>query len=274
MTKKRNKRLVLLVMVLALLAACKPSIPSGILSPGDMEDILYDYHVARAMASQHRNSDSPEFNETMYMQAVLKKHGTTQAVLDSSLIYYYGHVDKFAEIYQEVTERLNEEAMSLGASVGALGDLTTMSLTGDTANIWNDATALLLLPRAGFNRVSFELKADSAFKKGDVFQFNLRANYLYKSGMKDALIYAAVRYDNDSVSTHQVHCTVSGFTTLRISGVDDHLVKDIRTFIYLQPSDEDANNMLFLDQIQLVRFHKQRQEEHEAKDTTTVKPLM
>ena len=264
----------LLVVGLLLFAACKPTIPSGIISAGDMEDILYDYHMAKAMAQQNKNADSPEFNETMYMQAVLKKHGVTQADLDTSLIYYYGHVDKFAEVYRNVSDRLNEEAMSIGASMGALGDISSMSLSGDTANIWNEATALLLLPRAGFNRVNFELKGDTAYKKGDTFQFNMRANYLYKSGMKDALVYAALSYENDSVSTHMVHCTVSGVASLRIHGADEYRVKDIRLFIYLQPSDEDANNMLFLDQIQLIRFHKQRQEEQAAKDTTTVKPLM
>ncbi len=261
MIRKKSKWPVLLLTAFLLLTACKPSVPKGIITPGDMEDILYDYHLARATAGQHLTADSREFNETMYFQAVLKKHGVSEAEFDSSLVYYYSRVDKFAQIYQEVTNRLNEEAVSIGASVGELGKFDTMSLTGDTANIWNDATALMLQPRPGFNRIEFELKADSAFKKGDTFQMNMKTNFLYKSGMKDALIYAAVRYSNDSISTHQVHSTVSGVVTLRIPGVDALDVKDIRTFIYLAPSNEPANNMLFIDQIQFIRFHKKKLEQ-------------
>jgi len=265
MWRNKTKWFVWVVLALVLVTACKPSIPKGVIDPDDMEDFLYDYHLARAIAAQHQTNDSRDFNETMYYHAVLKKHDITQAELDTSFIYYYGHVERFAKIYQNVTKRLNEDAMELGASVGELGDFMTTSLSGDTANIWNETTSLLLLPHPGYNRASFELKADSSFRKGDAFQYNMKANYLFKSGMKDALIYAAVRYTNDSVSVHQVHCTVSGVVTLRIPSNYKQAVKDIRTFIYLAPSREKGkNNMLFLEQIQLVRFHKQLEPDNEA----------
>ena len=178
MWRNKTKWFVWVVLALVLVTACKPSIPKGIIDPDDMEDFLYDYHLARAIAAQHQTNDSRDFNETMYHHAVLKKHGITQAELDSSFIYYYGHVERFAKIYQNVTKRLNEDAMELGASVGELGDFMTTSLSGDTANIWNETTSLLLLPHPGYNRVSFELKADSSFRKGDAFQYNMKANYL------------------------------------------------------------------------------------------------
>ena len=262
--RNKNKWSVWVVLALVLMTACKPSIPKGIIDPDDMEDFLYDYHLSRAIAAQHQNNDSRDFNETMYYEAVLKKHGLTQAELDTSFISYYGHVERFAKIYQNVAKRLNEDAMELGASVGELGDFMVTSLSGDTANIWNETTSLLLLPQPGYNRATFELKADSSFRKGDTFQYNMKANYLFKAGMKDALLYAAIRYDNDSVSVHQVHCTVSGLVTLRIPANTNQVVKDIRTFIYLSPSREkDKNNMLFLEQIQLVRFHKQKTQDSE-----------
>ena len=223
-----------------------------------MEDILYDYHIATSMAdlSQYENQDERNFNEVMYLHAALKKHGVTEAEFDTSLVYYYGHVDRFADIYGEVVKRLSEEAVSIGASVGEIGKITTYSTTGDTANVWNDATSLLLLPRPGYNRVTFELTADTTYRKGDTFQLNMMSKYMYKSGMKDALLFMAVRYDNDSISTHSVHCTTSGVLNLRVQRVDEHKVKDIRTFIYLASSgDDDSSNLLFIDQIQLIRYH-------------------
>ena len=128
MWRNKTKWFVWVVLALVLVTACKPSIPKGIIDPDDMEDFLYDYHLARAIAAQHQTNDSRDFNETMYHHAVLKKHGITQAELDSSFIYYYGHVERFAKIYQNVTKRLNEDAMELGASVGELGDFMTTSL--------------------------------------------------------------------------------------------------------------------------------------------------
>ncbi len=254
-------------MALMLVVGCKPSIPKGIISPGDMEDILYDYHLARAMSNYVVNNDSREFNETMYFQAMLKKHDVTEAEFDSSLVYYYSRADQFAEIYRNVTKRLSEEAVDLGASVGEIGKYSSLSLSGDTANIWNDATALMLLPRPGYNHVQYETKVDTAFKKGDSFQFNIMANFLFKSGKKDATLYLAVCYENDSISTHVTHCTNSGIATVRVPACDEQKVKNIRTFIYLAPSDENEGNLLFMDQIQLIRFHKKKGESNDVSST-------
>lgn len=32
--------------------SCKPAPPDGVLGAGKMEDVLYDYHMAQAMAQQ------------------------------------------------------------------------------------------------------------------------------------------------------------------------------------------------------------------------------
>lgn len=262
MTKYKSKCILWLAVVLLTISACKPSVPKGVISPGDMEDILCDYHVAISMASNSETNDSREFNETMYLQTVFKKHGVTEAEFDSSLVYYYSQVEQFVKIYGNVVKRLNDDAISIGASVGEIGQFNTFSLSGDTANIWNDATALLMMPYPGYNRVSFEMEADSTFRKGDAFQFNMLSHYMYKSGMKDALLYMAITYGNDSISTHSAHCTTTGVVTLRIPAADDQRVKKIRTFIYLSPSNEnDVGNLLFLDQLQLIRFHKKATEE-------------
>lgn len=255
---KKSSLVVILVLALTSFIGCRPSVPDGIIGSSDMEDILYDYHVSRAM-SRYNSDDqhNQDYNETLYMQAMLKKHGITQAEFDSSLVYYYSHADKFAKIYQNVTKRLNEEATEIGASVGALNSITTYSMSGDTANVWNHATELILMPSPAFNHATFEIKADTSYRKGDSFQFSMQASYLYKSGLKDALVYVAVHYDNDSVSTHTTHCTVSGITTLHIPADDKQTVKDIRTFIYLSPSNDNSpNNMLFLSGIKFFRFHQ------------------
>lgn len=268
---QKSSLIVIMVLVLSLITGCKPSIPKGIISPGDMEDILYDYHVMRTMTDQVPSDKNREYNETMLMQVMLKKHGVTEAEFDSSLVYYFSHVDKFSKIYQEVTKRLNEDAMELGASVGELGKITSYSLTGDTANIWNDATSAFLMPRPGYNRLTFALKADTAFKKGDSFQFSMMASYLYKAGMKDALVHITMRYDNDSLSTHFAHCASSGLTTLRVPANVEQRVKDIRLFIYLAPSnDDETNNLLFLNQLQLIRFHQSKDAKKEEDGVKTV----
>ena len=62
----------LVVLVVCLLASCKPALPGDIISPGKMEDILYDYHLALAML-QHDNKGSENlvWQETLYWKNMM-----------------------------------------------------------------------------------------------------------------------------------------------------------------------------------------------------------
>ena len=122
------------LLLLVLVVACKPSVPSEYIQPDDMEDILYDYHVAMAMARQ--GSKEHDMNRELYFQSVLRKHGITEAEFDSSLVYYYSHVYRLKDIYTQVNNRLSDEAASLGVAVGEISRYSQYSETGDTANIW------------------------------------------------------------------------------------------------------------------------------------------
>ena len=106
----RNSLAIVFFVVLTMLG-CKPSVPSEYVQPGDLEDILYDYHVAQAMAneSQSMSGEERNYHQNAYFHAVLKKYGVSEAEFDSSLVYYYSHADRLRGIYQRVKERLNDE---------------------------------------------------------------------------------------------------------------------------------------------------------------------
>ena len=129
-----------IVILMLVMIGCKPTVPSEFIQPGELEDILYDYHVAQAMANEvsYRNSEENYYDKNAFFHAVLKKHDVTEAEFDSSLVYYYSHAERLKGIYQHVKERLNDEAKALGASVGDLNKYSAYSTVGDTANVWQN----------------------------------------------------------------------------------------------------------------------------------------
>jgi len=140
-----------MVMVSAVLtmASCKPTVPSRYIQPDDMEDLLYDFHVAQAMADESgKNLEERNFNQTLYFAAVLEKHGVTKAEFDSSLTYYYIRADRFNEIYKNVAKRLSEDAMELGASEGEVNRYAKLNNNGDTTDVWTGPLSVMLLPYA------------------------------------------------------------------------------------------------------------------------------
>lgn len=254
-----------MTIILVLVASCKPTVPSEYIQPGEMEDILYDYHISQAMVYQRQQKNpketagnSPMYKRNLYYQTVLKKYGVTEAEFDSSLVYYYSHADKLQKIYKRISERMEKNAVSLGTSVSDINKYSQFKADGDTANIWNSSTSALLTPAPPYNRLDFKIESDTTFKKGDSFLLNFMTDFIYQGGTKDAIIYIAIRYDNDSISTHNSHVAVSGLSQLRIPGNQQNDIKEINGFIYLNRGNDNSNTLklMFINQIQLIRFHK------------------
>lgn len=280
-------RIVMPVLFL-FMTSCKPTVPSEYIQPEEMEDILYDYHMSQAMAYQKSRTEShapaagnnPVYNRNLYYHAVLKKHGVTEAEFDSSLVYYYTRADKLHKIYKRVSERMEKYAISLGANVSDINKYSQFNAEGDTANIWRGITSTVLTPAPPYNRLDFKIDGDSTFRKGDSFLFNFMTDFIYQGGTKDAVIYIAVRYDNDSISTHISHVSVSGLSQLRVPENVKNDIKEINGFVYLNRGNDESNTLklMFINQIQLIRFHRQGQPESadsiqmetEQKDSVTV----
>lgn len=247
----------LVCIFLMSLTSCKPTVPKEYIQPDEMEDILYDYHISQAMAYQEKGTDNLAYTKSLYYHAVLRRHGVTEAEFDSSLVYYYAHAETLQKIYKNISARMEKEALALGASAGEIGKYSQLKADGDTANIWRDATSVVLMPVAPYNRIDFEVKSDSTFMRGDSFMLNFMASYVYQSGTKDAVAYIAVHYANDSISTHSTHISTSGVSQLRVAANMESAIKGIDGFIYLNRGNDESNTLklMFVDNIQLIRFH-------------------
>ena len=265
------KHSLLVIAALMLVMACTPSVPSEYIQPGDMEDILYDYHLSQAMVKTDNPGDIGSYDRTKYFLAVLKKHGVTEAEFDSSLVYYYSHLVRLKEIYAEVNERLADEAKELGATVGDITRYSQYSAAGDTANIWSEVSNLLLIPRPTMNRFDFTVKVDTSFYKGDSFMLQFMSEYIWQNGMKDAVACIVTKYEGDSIIQTVNHISVSGLSQIRIPANNESKLKEMRGYIYLSSGNDGPDNtrkMMFISQIQLIRFHHK-----EVKNETAKEPL-
>lgn len=252
--------LVAMVVLAGLLSACKPGVPSRYIQPDEMEDLLYDYYVGQGMAYDLDAAENMDYQREVVYQAVLKKHGVTQAEFDSSLVYYYTRADRFVKIYNRVQQRLSDKALELGASVSEVERYTTQSQTGDTMDIWNGKRHMMLFPQPPCHVMQFSLKADTAFHQGDRFRLSFNTSFLVQSGTRSMTASLVVVYDNDSVSSRQQIFSSQGRFSLEVTSSNEKKIKEIKGFFYMPPrqNTDNANDMclLFIDYIQLLRFHQ------------------
>lgn len=244
----------MLVAAIALLSSCKPSVPPEYIQPDDMEDLIYDYHLAQGIASQQDGNQ--DYNRELTFELVLKKHGLTQAQFDSSLVYYYTRADRFQEIYKHVQERLDTEAEKYGAATNDVR-ITANSLSGDTTDVWKGNRALMLINDRPYHLYQFSQKADTSYRAGDSFMMSLNSTWLMQQGNRQASIYLAITYENDSTVKQYSTISISGPTTLRVPYCKER-VKEIKGFMMcgMRPNNDNSSNLclLFMNDIQLIRF--------------------
>lgn len=248
---------VLGVLAVLLTVGCKPSLPSGIISRGQMEDILYDYHISQSMASQTADEG---VSQRVYEDAVLRKYGVSRDEFDRSLAYYMRHTEELEKLYEGVETRLKNEAQALGSSAAEAGQFGAMGVQGDTANVWSEARSLVLLPQAPFNQYSFVVKADTAFHAGDAVMLSFDCNFIYQDGTRSACAFLSIRLANDSVASNFVQLSMPGHQNLRIQDYDRKGIKEIRGYIVLSKSQSELESqttlqLMFVSNIQLIRTH-------------------
>ena len=253
----RKTYLQVLLVVGLMLSACKPTVPVEIIQPDDMEDLLYDYYVAQNITGDSR--DGNDYRTKYNYGLVFKKHGVTEAEFDSSLVYYYNHIEDLYKIYESVQARLSDEALELGASVGDVERYMKRSLSGDTMDIWTGHRHHLFFPQPPYNIFQFTQKADTACRPNDSYLLTFGSSFLVQSGSRSATALLSVIYENDSVITKSISVPLSGTANLNIPECSLR-AKEFRGYFYM-PKRQGADNVndmcLYLaNHIQLMRFHR------------------
>lgn len=261
-----KKLMICLVAVMALLfcvSSCKPSLPSGVLSKGKMTDILYDYHLALAMAHMDDNGDKGQ--SLAYREAVLRKHDVTSAEFDSSMVYYMRHTELLEDVYKDLTDRYNNEITAMGGSASAGGEFANLSATGDTANVWNLATSMVFMPVKPFNSTSFDIKVDSTFHKGDRLMLDFDAQFIYQDGMRNGVAMLAVQFGNDSIAQRTIMIQSTQHYSVELSDDDSLGIKSVKGYFMLMNDDNGTGvssqttlKLMFLEHIKLIRMHPQK----------------
>lgn len=73
MKNKFRFHLCLICMFVFAVAGCKVKRPGGVIPESEMENLLYDYHLAKSMGDNLPYSEN--YKKALYLDAVFRKHG-------------------------------------------------------------------------------------------------------------------------------------------------------------------------------------------------------
>ena len=106
-------RLLLSVCLFAgLITSCnrdKMKVPEGFLSPDEMVPLLIDIHLVDGLLHQQRNPRQvKEDSAYIYYPSILKKHGVSRQIFDSTILFYAQYPEEFSKIYDEVMKKFSK----------------------------------------------------------------------------------------------------------------------------------------------------------------------
>ena len=240
----------LALLFLPFLQSCHSDFPDDVLKPGKMEDVLYDYHIAQALAQQSSN-DSIDYNIRLYQKAVFDKYGIDEAIFDHSMQWYERHNTQLKKIYEHIAERLGGNVNNGPVVFSGLN-----SASGDTLSIWTGPGSVLLCSQ-NINRFCYTLPVDTAVQQGDMLQWKFNSNWFYREGEHRAVASITIHYEGDSISSMQQFVYSDGDQYISTQ-IGNRKVERIDCFIYQCAPWAERVRILSIKNIQMfrIRMHK------------------
>ncbi len=256
--KLTGKNILLTAFAVLLLSGCGNNIPGDVIQPSAMENLLYDYHIATVLGAELPNSEN--YKKQAYISYVFEKHHVTEAEFDSSLVWYTRHGNELSAIYDNLKKRLDADSERMKQIASLQDGELTVSMSGDTVNIWQDRSLYWLTSSPYTNKVLFELKTDTSFKVKDELAFEADLSFLPREkSVGKAVMSMKVTFDNDSVQDVTRVMERSGHQRLYLRPDSAFEYKSVSGFIYYM-KDSCLRGDLLVSDIRLVRTHPKTSE--------------
>lgn len=253
---------ILVLVIAGVVTSCRPSVPQDVLSEGKLEDVLYDYNLALAIAENIPVPDGSD-RETMryqYVQKVFEKYGITEAEFDTTMVWYSAEGKRLAAIFQRVNERMDAEAKTLGVDLSETELYASYGVDGDTANVWSGSRIVYLSSYQPDNVKVITLPVDSTYLPGDCFKFSCNVHFLPSEGTHTAYIMFSAYYADSSVvsATQMVGGSYRTELNLRPTPRQDSIALDRLVLTLYEPPvmATSRSDLFYMTYPAVLRMHK------------------
>ncbi len=252
-----------LMLVLVTVVSCSKT-PPGIISERKMKNLLKDIYRAEAYIEGHSSEFATDSQKMVLKQSIFEKHGVSQALYDSSLVWYAKNIDVLNNVYRKVGKELQEESKDYqkqvkgpvmqgnanGVQNGGGRPLKKYhAATGDTADLWTQPRQWLMTPAMNGNYVSFDYKPDKEMRSGDRYRLSMK---LFTGG-GNAQLVLALEYLDGSISFITRNMSHNGWLEMVMQADTARTVR--RIYGHMSFKMTNTAPIAFADSIELVRTH-------------------
>ena len=171
MSKSKLHLYLLSVSFLGMLLSCS-KVPEGIIPEKQTQHVLLDMYLAEAMIGEDPKMFRDDEHKEALFQSVFNKYGITQALYDSSLVWYGENLDIYMKVYERMLRDISDLTLQLGdVQARALSDMNDQ----DSVNIWTRKSHFTFSSdNVGFNGITFNLNPETHYSSGSSFEFQAK----------------------------------------------------------------------------------------------------
>ena len=146
------------------ITACS-RVPKGIIPERKMQQLLTDIHLVEAIINMEPSAYLGNEEKKALYQSVFDKHRVTEAVYDSSLIWYGKNLDVYMQVYNMALADVNKRIEKIGLIEP---DIVYMP-NKDSVDIWSIGKYHEFSPVSLSNTVIFNFQEREEYNSGSIF---------------------------------------------------------------------------------------------------------
>jgi hypothetical protein len=214
-----------------------------------MKKVLYDMQIAEAMVETNYEEFGTGEKRLAVYDGVFAKHNISQALYDSSLIWYGSNMNLYMSIYKLVLKDVNE-------NIALLGDIAPNPLSGevsakDSIDIWILKRSFNFNPQRLFNVLSFDLSPKVPYSSGSSYVFGMSVWGVPYDNKPVIKLYAA--HSDTTISTSKT-IDEDGYVEATVKTIVDKQVRRVYGYVFFN----DRNlyyNSVYLNNIRLMKYN-------------------
>ncbi len=227
----------------ALLATACSKVPSEVIQPEEMAQLMADVHTGEAVIDMNRSYYPTDSARQAMKQSVYARHGVSSEQVDSSFAWYGRNITYYMDVYDRTIEILEHRLIESGNRVAAEAAL---SIAGDSVDVWPYPRYIAINDRLPSKTLTFNFARDPNWERGDSYTW--RAKLFNNQEKSDWGI--VVEYADGSIEFCSQDVTGDGWKELVF--YSDSLRDATRVYGYMNATNRRGTS-LHLDSIEMVR---------------------
>jgi hypothetical protein len=239
----KSKGMITSLCALALVTGACNRVPSYVIQPEEMAQLMADIHIGEAVVDYNRASYTTDSAKLVLKQSIYAKHGVTPEQVDTSFDWYGHNIGRYMDVYDRTIEILDARLSETGNRIAAEA---SMSIAGDSVDVWANSRFITISKRLPSNFVVFNINKDQNWESGDSYTWRVK----FANNSQSAHWGIVTEYTDGS--SEFINTTITGDGWREISLFTDSLLNAKRIYGYLEVNPEGDRNV-WLDSIALVR---------------------